>query len=161
MLQTTKDSYSSIQFIKTLFFFLCLTVNFVQILNLQLGPWQELERGRLLPNQFSSLFGGILTSLGSHSFDEKCIDYLLPNLHAEIVAPYPEMISAIDTIRAEGMKTALLTNNWLVEKGKSYLPVERHHFDVVRKCLLVFFVSVRPFNFKGFVFQYLDRRVSH
>ena len=97
----------------------------------RLGPWQELERGKLLPDQFASLFGSILRSLNNERVDESNIDHLLPNLHATIVAPYPEMISTIESIRAEGMKTALLTNNWLVEEGKSFLPVEKRHFDVV------------------------------
>lgn len=56
-----------------------------------------------------------------------------------MVIPYPEVISVINAIREEGIKTALLTNNWLVENGKSYLPVEKHHFDVV--CDIIFFCS--------------------
>uniref|UniRef100_UPI00398E8CA0 acyl-CoA dehydrogenase family member 11 isoform X2 n=1 Tax=Pristiophorus japonicus TaxID=55135 RepID=UPI00398E8CA0 len=42
----------------------------------------------------------------------------------------PGMREAIQCIRAEGLQTAVLTNNfWL--KGQSFLPVEKVHFDVI------------------------------
>lgn len=50
--------------------------------------------------------------------------------------PFPEMLAAIKCIRAHGLKTALLTNNWFLDNtdGKS---ITRHdlksteYFDVV------------------------------
>ncbi len=49
-----------------------------------------------------------------------------------VVPPmYQEMEDAIKCVRAEGIKTALLTNNWLTEKSKGYSPVDHSLFDVV------------------------------
>ena len=44
---------------------------------------------------------------------------------------FPEMEDAIKCIRAQGIKTALLTNNWLREPGVGYSPVDKSLFDVV------------------------------
>jgi len=55
------------------------------------------------------------------------------NHYFESVAPYPEMLDAIQCIQAEGIKTALLTNNWKFYPHNSCPPVDyvRHFFDVV------------------------------
>ena len=46
---------------------------------------------------------------------------------------FPEMLEAIRCLRAYGLKTALLTNNWFVDenKTKTLLPVDSSLFDVV------------------------------
>jgi acyl-CoA dehydrogenase family protein 10 len=44
---------------------------------------------------------------------------------------FPEMIDAIQCIRSEGIKTALLTNNWRFADGKTLIPVDIDLFDVV------------------------------
>ncbi len=58
---------------------------------------------------------------------------MIPAMEGSAVVPpmYPEMEDAIKCIRAEGIKTALLTNNWLTEKSKGYSPVDHNLFDVV------------------------------
>lgn len=45
----------------------------------------------------------------------------------------PVVIDAIKCVRAEGLKTALLTNNWFIDeqKAKTVLPVDKSLFDVV------------------------------
>ena len=44
----------------------------------------------------------------------------------------PEMLDAVRCIRAEGIKTALLTNNWKWDDSpKTLLPVDTSLFDVV------------------------------
>lgn len=62
---------------------------------------------------------------------------LLPSIQTAIVEPYPEILTAIQCIRAEGLKTALVTNNWLIENGKSYCPVDVTHFDVVSSSFMI------------------------
>ena len=53
--------------------------------------------------------------------------------------PFPEMLTAIQCIRAEGIKTALLTNNWLLEDGTTHMPLDRSMFDVVgMRTVLIF-----------------------
>lgn len=50
----------------------------------------------------------------------------------------PEMIDAIHCIRAEGIKTALLTNNWKkAGQREAMLPVDRQLFDVVSIGLMI------------------------
>lgn len=48
--------------------------------------------------------------------------------------PFPEMVAAIKTIKSEGLKTALLTNNWFTDEQKtqSLIPLDTALFDVVR-----------------------------
>ena len=60
---------------------------------------------------------------------------LIPGIQTAMFEPYPEVLTAIQCIRAEGLKTALVTNNWLMEDGKSFRPVDGRHFDVVRSWL--------------------------
>ena len=43
----------------------------------------------------------------------------------------PEMLDAIQCVRAEGIKTALLTNNWLSDASETHRPVDANLFDVV------------------------------
>lgn len=56
---------------------------------------------------------------------------LLAEMERLPVTPYPEMIDAVRCLRAEGIKTALLTNNFNLPSGR-YLPVDTSLFDVVR-----------------------------
>lgn len=41
------------------------------------------------------------------------------------------MIEAIKCIRAKGLKTAVLSNNFYLHSGESFLPLDRRQFDVV------------------------------
>ena len=47
--------------------------------------------------------------------------------------PFPEMVDAVKCVRAEGLKTALLTNNWYTDEQKSasLVPMDTSFFDVV------------------------------
>lgn len=65
---------------------------------------------------------------------------LLPSIQTAMFEPYPEVLTAIQCISAEGLKTALVTNNWLMENGKSFCPVDVKHFDVVSSSFMVFFL---------------------
>lgn len=59
---------------------------------------------------------------------------LLPSFSQHISQPYPQMISAVRCLKAEGLKTALLTNNWFnTGPQDSYIPVDLSLFDVVGK----------------------------
>ena len=59
---------------------------------------------------------------------------LMPTWQANrsLTTVYPEMIEAIQCIRAEGIKTALLTNNWQFEDGETLMNLDKSLFDVVR-----------------------------
>lgn len=45
--------------------------------------------------------------------------------------PVTVMMDAVQRARAEGFKTAVLSNNFLLPGGKSYLPVDTALFDIV------------------------------
>ena len=47
--------------------------------------------------------------------------------------PFAEMVDAVKCLRAEGLKTALLTNNWYTDEQKSasLVPMDTSIFDVV------------------------------
>ncbi|KAL4646546.1 acyl-CoA dehydrogenase family member 10 [Arapaima gigas] len=50
--------------------------------------------------------------------------------------PNPAMMEAVQCIRAEGLKTAILSNNFFLPDGSTYLPLDRSLFDViVESCL--------------------------
>jgi putative hydrolase of the HAD superfamily len=71
------------------------------------GAWSRLERGELTPQQFCD------------QFDRECTErgHLLPAAAVlERIAlenrPRPIMITALERLRANGLMTAALTNNW-------------------------------------------------
>ena len=92
------------------------------------GLWAQLECGTLLPEEFARKFGEVLQSMTKQSVN---MDELLPSIQSAMIEPYPEVLMAIQCIKAEGLKTALVTNNWLMEDGKSFCPVDVKDFDVV------------------------------
>jgi len=49
----------------------------------------------------------------------------------DLAQPYPEMLDAIKCLRAEGIKTALLTNNFKSSSGGTFQPLDEKLFDVV------------------------------
>ncbi|KAM6377341.1 acyl-CoA dehydrogenase family member 10 isoform 2-T2 [Pluvialis apricaria] len=48
-----------------------------------------------------------------------------------MIKQLPIMAEAVQCIRAEGLKTALLSNNFCRLNGGSFLPLDRKHFDVM------------------------------
>ena len=60
------------------------------------------------------------------------VSSLLDDIHnSSLAKPYPAMVKAIKTIKSNGLKTALITNNWLMSGGKTFLPIDCDSFDVV------------------------------
>ena len=62
---------------------------------------------------------------------------------------YPELVDAIKCVRAQGIKTALLTNNWLKEPGVGHAPVDKSLFDVVSHTINLFTDKFSAENFVG------------
>ncbi|XP_065548183.1 acyl-CoA dehydrogenase family member 10 isoform X1 [Lathamus discolor] len=59
------------------------------------------------------------------------VDSLLSDLiRKEMIKQLPIMAEAVQCIRAEGLKTALLVDNFCLLNGKSFLPLQKH-FDVM------------------------------
>jgi len=96
------------------------------------GAWAAWERGELIGQDFVKAFSEECSQKAGRPVDMsplfKEIDSTLENDSAQL---FPEMIDAIHCIRAEGIKTALLTNNQFVSPGISACPVDQSLFDVV------------------------------
>ncbi|NXG90959.1 ACD10 dehydrogenase, partial [Stercorarius parasiticus] len=62
----------------------------------------------------------------------KCMDSFLSDLiRNEMIKQLPIMAEAVQCIRAEGLKTALLSNSFSLLNGESFLPLDQKHFDVM------------------------------
>ena len=85
------------------------------------GAWQRLERGELDRAAFMEAFDAEFQAAGI-AIDVRS---LLGEIESALVVR-PAMLDAIDRLRAFGVKTAALTNNWT---HMSHLPVAQH-FDV-------------------------------
>jgi len=57
--------------------------------------------------------------------------FLSKLIRNEMIKQLPIMAEAIQCIRAEGLKTALLSNSFRLPNGESFLPLDQKHFDVV------------------------------
>ena len=84
------------------------------------GAWSRFERGELGPDAFATAFeaecaaaghavvvADLLSEMGAGSTD------------AEVGGPHAGMVAAIRAIRAHGLRTAALTNNWVDADGGS------------------------------------------
>jgi putative hydrolase of the HAD superfamily len=93
------------------------------------GAWARFERGELDPDGFAAAFEAECAAAGS--------PVQAHGLLAELArggAPHAVMLVALRRIRARGLRTAALTNNWVSDDGSSM--GERHpelaaSFDVV------------------------------
>ncbi|KFZ56842.1 Acyl-CoA dehydrogenase family member 10, partial [Antrostomus carolinensis] len=77
-----------------------------------------------------------LQELGQQCFEiaNVCIpldSFLSDLIRNEMIKQLPIMAEAVQCIRAEGLKTALLSNNFCLLNGDSSLPLDRKHFDVM------------------------------
>ncbi|XP_053328863.1 acyl-CoA dehydrogenase family member 10 isoform X2 [Spea bombifrons] len=93
------------------------------------GPWMKYMRGELSAQNFVEEFGRQCSNItGSlvpiHSF----LRELTSNF---MVKQLPCMTEAIQCIRAEGLKTAVLSNNFFLHSGEAFLPLDRSQFDVI------------------------------
>ncbi|XP_035196258.1 acyl-CoA dehydrogenase family member 10 isoform X4 [Oxyura jamaicensis] len=93
------------------------------------GPSLKYSRGELTTVEF-------LQELGQQCFETAnvCVpvDSFLSNLiRHEMTKQLPTMAEAVQCIRAEGLKAALLSNSFRLSNGESFLPLDQQHFDVV------------------------------
>ncbi len=92
------------------------------------GAWAALERGELNMDAFLAALEREADAAGFRLDARK-----LMGLIGSSLGPRPEMVRAIDAIRAHGLRTAALTNNWSDEDRRS-TPHALHDmlaFDVV------------------------------
>ncbi|XP_076453379.1 acyl-CoA dehydrogenase family member 10-like [Babylonia areolata] len=95
------------------------------------GAWGLLEQGKFTLSEFVSAFNKEVSKEAGRDVD---LSPLMDGLRGMVkVDPFPEMVDAIQCVRAEGLKTALLTNNWYTDEAKSesLVPFSQALFDVV------------------------------
>ena len=76
--------------------------------------WGQLECGMIN----TTVFGELLSKRSKELFERECQDEIISKMITDqkYYTPYPEMMSAIATLKTHGIKTALLTNNFLLER---------------------------------------------
>ena len=89
-------------------------------------PWHIFERGEITLDEYNSAIAALARQHGLDGFPP------LPpaEFMAQAMALRPEMIDAVDTVRARGLRTAILTNNvsaW--NSWRRFIPTEK--FEVV------------------------------
>ncbi|XP_057382334.1 acyl-CoA dehydrogenase family member 10 isoform X3 [Balaenoptera acutorostrata] len=98
------------------------------------GPWMKFMRAEITTEDFLQKFGRLCSEISKTSVP---VDSFFSLLTSERVAKqFPVMTEAITQIRAKGLQTAVLSNNFYLPNGKSFLPLDRKQFDVVvESCL--------------------------
>uniref|UniRef100_A0A8C0DHX1 Aminoglycoside phosphotransferase domain-containing protein n=1 Tax=Balaenoptera musculus TaxID=9771 RepID=A0A8C0DHX1_BALMU len=98
------------------------------------GPWMKFMRAEITTEEFLQKFGRLCSEISKTSMP---VDSFFSLLTSERVAKqFPVMTEAITQIRAKGLQTAVLSNNFYLPNGKSFLPLDRKQFDVVvESCL--------------------------
>ncbi|NWQ95291.1 ACD10 dehydrogenase, partial [Burhinus bistriatus] len=110
----------------------CIPASTIQQALLSRGensPSLKYTRGELTTVEF-------LQELGQQCFEiaNVCVpvdSFLLDLIRNEMIKQLPIMAEAVQCIRAEGLKTALLSNTFCLLNGESFLPLDQKLFDVM------------------------------
>ncbi|XP_059843933.1 acyl-CoA dehydrogenase family member 11 isoform X3 [Hypanus sabinus] len=89
--------------------------------------WDQCMRGKLTFEEFIKVCS---KDLGSNKTSESVRSFLLAMVNHVSDWTSSAMREAVQCIRAEGLQTAVLTNNFWF-RGQSFLPLERNFFDVI------------------------------
>nr|XP_012788761.1 unnamed protein product [Sorex araneus] len=98
------------------------------------GPWMKFMRGEISTEDLLQEFGKRFSEMVKTSVP---VDSFLSLMTSERVSKqFPVMTEAIARIRAKGLQTAVLSNNFYLPNGRSFLPLDQKQFDVVvESCL--------------------------
>ena len=114
------------------------------------GAFPRLERGELTLEEFIPVFSSELSSAGVVL--KKDVAELFALMEAGFAPPRPEMLLAIQSLKAEGIRTAALTNNWKKDMSGITLPKAlaptMKLFDVVVESALVGMAKPDPAIYK-------------
>ena len=113
-----------------------LPAGFVNRLVVATGPagaWSRLERGELAMDAFYAAFEAECAEAGGR-LDARA---LMERVHAES-QPRPAMLEALRRLRAAGLRTAAVTNNWTPEGERGGTgSLLRPHFDAfIESCVV-------------------------
>jgi epoxide hydrolase-like predicted phosphatase len=81
------------------------------------GAWSRFERGELGLDQFAAAFEAECAAAGG----TVVVADLFGGMTGGTGGAVPEMVTAITTIRAHGLRTAALTNNWVDTDGSTHV----------------------------------------
>nr|XP_013808351.1 PREDICTED: acyl-CoA dehydrogenase family member 10 [Apteryx mantelli mantelli] len=93
------------------------------------SPSLKYTRGELTTVEFLQEFGQQCFEIANVSVPVG--SFLLNLIRNEMIKQLPIMAEAAQCIRAEGLKTAVLSNNFCLLNGESFLPLDRKQFDVI------------------------------
>lgn len=80
------------------------------------GAWSRFERGELSPDDFATAFEAECAAAGQ----TVAVADLFGSFGGE-AGPRPEMVTAIGALRAHGLRTGALTNNWADANGGTHI----------------------------------------
>ncbi|XP_056005639.1 acyl-CoA dehydrogenase family member 10-like isoform X2 [Ostrea edulis] len=92
------------------------------------GAWNRLERGELTLSEFADKFTEDVSARAGKRAD---MSGLLTYIGNGLTTPHQSIIDAVKSLRIEGLKTALLTNNWAMEGEGPNRIMDRDLFDVI------------------------------
>ena len=82
------------------------------------GAWARLERGEMALEEFYKPFADEAAALhGDPSITDEIVKDFMANLARSLATPDEDMLDAIASLKAQGLKVALLTNNWKSKTG--------------------------------------------
>ncbi|HMI93437.1 MAG TPA: HAD family phosphatase [Polyangiales bacterium] len=89
------------------------------------GAWSRLERGELAMDQFFTAFDAEMAAAGAQISAVALMERI-----ALASGVRPQMVAAIRRLRARGLRTAALTNNWVNADQTLKMDTLRDEFDV-------------------------------
>ncbi|XP_063171514.1 acyl-CoA dehydrogenase family member 10 [Candoia aspera] len=92
-------------------------------------PWMRYMRGELKEAGFLHEFRQQCSKIANSSVPAD--SFFLELTSVQMSEQLPAMTEAVKCIRAKGLKTAVLTNNFYLDSGESFLPIDRKQFDVI------------------------------
>ncbi|CAM9959056.1 unnamed protein product [Lampetra fluviatilis] len=98
------------------------------------NAWCRYQRGEMSPETFDELFGADCSRIAGRAVS---VDGFVAHLVGQLATPVPGALAALRGVRERGVKTALLTNNFYVRGGATFLPLDRALFDVVVESCVV------------------------
>jgi len=102
------------------------------------GAWARLERGELTLEEFYKPFASeVSTLLNDEKVTAETVEEFMANLMAVMVKTDEDMMEAIQSLKDQGVKLAVLTNNWKSDKFGRLLFDDLGMFDhVVESCVV-------------------------
>ncbi|XP_076853699.1 acyl-CoA dehydrogenase family member 10-like [Brachyhypopomus gauderio] len=93
------------------------------------NSWKKYMKGELGPEEFVETFSQDCSRIAGFKVHVGSFHSAL--ISGAMTQPLSAMMEAVQCIRAEGLKTAVLSNNFLLPGGNSYLPLDPSLFDVI------------------------------